>query len=83
MIYANPNQPGAVVEFKSKHLNYIGGEWVAPVQVVLTWKISVRSMAKSFCEVARRKRTFWHWMLRIVRFPPGQNVWLAGTVTCC
>lgn len=31
MIYSNPNQPGSVVDFKEKYANYIGGEWVAPV----------------------------------------------------
>ncbi|WP_107924446.1 acetaldehyde dehydrogenase ExaC [Lysinibacillus parviboronicapiens] len=32
MIYANPNTPGAVVNFKEKYDNFIGGEWVAPVK---------------------------------------------------
>ena len=32
MIYANPNTEGAVVNFKEKYDNFIGGEWVAPVK---------------------------------------------------
>ena len=32
MIYSNPNTAGAVVNFKEKYDNFIGGEWVAPVQ---------------------------------------------------
>ena len=32
MIYANPNTPGALINFKEKYDNFIGGEWVAPVK---------------------------------------------------
>ena len=32
MIYANPNTEGALVHFKEKYDNFIGGEWVAPVK---------------------------------------------------
>ncbi|MGM9923681.1 MAG: aldehyde dehydrogenase family protein [Bacillus sp. (in: firmicutes)] len=32
MIYANPNTKGAVVNFKEKYDNFIGGEWVAPIK---------------------------------------------------
>ena len=32
MIYANPNTAGAVINFKEKYDNFIGGEWVAPVK---------------------------------------------------
>lgn len=31
MIYANPNTEGALVNFKERYDNFIGGEWVAPV----------------------------------------------------
>lgn len=34
MIYANPNTEGAVINFKEKYDNFIGGEWVAPVKGV-------------------------------------------------
>lgn len=32
MIYANPNTEGALVHFKVKYDNFIGGKWVAPVK---------------------------------------------------
>ncbi|MFC3034702.1 aldehyde dehydrogenase family protein [Pseudoalteromonas fenneropenaei] len=31
MIYANPNSAGALVHFKAEYHNYIGGQWVPPV----------------------------------------------------
>ncbi|MFE0503036.1 acetaldehyde dehydrogenase ExaC [Peribacillus butanolivorans] len=31
MIYANPNTEGAVIHFKEKYDNFIGGKWVTPV----------------------------------------------------
>lgn len=31
MIYANPNTEGALVQFKEQYENFIGGEWVKPV----------------------------------------------------
>ncbi|WP_040640661.1 aldehyde dehydrogenase family protein, partial [Zestomonas thermotolerans] len=31
MIYAHPGTPGAIVSFKSRYGNYIGGEFVPPV----------------------------------------------------
>ncbi len=32
MIYANPNTAGALINYKEKYDNFIGGEWVAPVK---------------------------------------------------
>ncbi|WP_269620944.1 acetaldehyde dehydrogenase ExaC [Zhongshania sp. BJYM1] len=32
MIYAQPGEAGSVVTFKPRYENYIGGEWVAPVE---------------------------------------------------
>eukprot|EP01034_Spumella_vulgaris_P039390 gene39390-48679_t len=32
MNYAHPGTPGAIVSFKSRYGNYIGGEFVAPVK---------------------------------------------------
>ena len=32
MIYANPNTEGAVINFKDKYDNFIGGKWVPPVK---------------------------------------------------
>ena len=31
MLYANPNTPGAKVQYKPRYDNFIGGKWVAPV----------------------------------------------------
>nr|MBO2512166.1 aldehyde dehydrogenase [Gammaproteobacteria bacterium] len=31
MIYAHPGTPGAIVSFKPRYGNYIGGEFVPPV----------------------------------------------------
>ena len=31
MIYANPNTDGAIINFKEKYDNFIGGKWVPPV----------------------------------------------------
>ena len=31
MIYAQPGQPGAKVNFKPRYENFIGGQWVPPV----------------------------------------------------
>lgn len=32
MIYAKPGTEGAIVQFKPRYENYIGGEWVPPVK---------------------------------------------------
>ena len=32
MIYANPGQDGAIVNFNSRYENFIGGQWVPPVE---------------------------------------------------
>ncbi|GLS91096.1 aldehyde dehydrogenase [Psychromonas marina] len=32
MIYANPGSAGAIVTFKQRYENFIGGQWVAPVK---------------------------------------------------
>ncbi|MEY1663021.1 acetaldehyde dehydrogenase ExaC [Isoalcanivorax beigongshangi] len=52
MIYANPGAEGAVVSFKSKYGNYIGGEWVAPVKGRYFDNISPVN-GKVFCEIPR------------------------------
>ncbi|HGF7475930.1 TPA: aldehyde dehydrogenase family protein [Vibrio mimicus] len=31
MIYAKPGEPGSVVSFKPRYQNYIGGQWVEPI----------------------------------------------------
>ncbi|MES9945857.1 MAG: aldehyde dehydrogenase family protein [Candidatus Thiodiazotropha sp.] len=52
MIYVEPNQPGSKIEFKSRYENYIGGEWVAPVEGRYFENISPVN-GKSFCEIPR------------------------------
>lgn len=52
MIYTNPNQAGAVVNFKEKYDNYIGGQWVAPVNGRYMDNISPVN-GQVFCQVAR------------------------------
>ncbi|MGO2051947.1 aldehyde dehydrogenase [Glutamicibacter sp. 287] len=51
-VYANPNTDGALVNFKSRYENYIGGEWVAPVKGMYFENVTPIT-GKSFCEVAR------------------------------
>lgn len=51
-IYANPNTDGALVAFKSRYENYIGGQWVAPVKGMYFENITPVT-GKAFCEVAR------------------------------
>ena len=52
MIYKNPNTDGALVSFKSRYDNYIGGEFVAPVDGRYFENPSPVN-GKTFCEVAR------------------------------
>ncbi|AKF96206.1 aldehyde dehydrogenase [Brevibacillus laterosporus] len=52
MIYANPNQSGAKVEFKSRYDNYIGGKWVAPIHGEYFENVTPIT-GKVFCEIAR------------------------------
>ncbi|MDN9009650.1 aldehyde dehydrogenase [Brevibacillus laterosporus] len=52
MIYANPNQPGAKVAFKSRYDNYIGGKWVAPIHGEYFENVTPIT-GKVFCEIAR------------------------------
>ena len=32
MLYANPGRADALFNFKSRYENFIGGEWVAPLE---------------------------------------------------
>lgn len=52
MIYERPGQPGSKVCFKSRYLNYINGEWTAPVKGQYFENPSPVN-GKVFCEVAR------------------------------
>jgi len=52
MIYAQPGNEGSAVSFKSRYENYIGGEWVAPIEGRYFENITPVT-GKVFCEVAR------------------------------
>ncbi|WP_321323510.1 aldehyde dehydrogenase family protein [Thiomicrorhabdus sp.] len=52
MQYANPNTAGAVISFKERYENFIGGEWVAPVDGEYFDNISPVT-GKAFCQVPR------------------------------
>jgi aldehyde dehydrogenase len=52
MTYAPPNHDGAIVKFRARYENYIGGEWVPPVKGQYFEDITPVT-GKPFCEVAR------------------------------
>ena len=52
MIYANPGSDGALVNFKNQYGNYIGGEWVKPVNGQYFDNISPVN-GKVFCQIPR------------------------------
>lgn len=52
MIYANPNTPGAVVDFRPSYGNFIGGEWVEPVKGDYFSNTSPVN-GKPFCQIPR------------------------------
>ena len=52
MIYANPNTPGALINFKDTYDNFIGGQWVAPIEGQYFDNITPVT-GKVFCKVAR------------------------------
>ncbi|MER2138259.1 MAG: aldehyde dehydrogenase, partial [Arthrobacter sp.] len=50
-VYAQPGQGEALVSFKPRYENWIGGEWVAPVKGGYFENVSPVT-GKVFCEVA-------------------------------
>ncbi|SEI64584.1 aldehyde dehydrogenase [Allopseudospirillum japonicum] len=52
MIYAQPNTPGAVVDFQARYGNFIGGQWVAPVKGEYFTNISPVN-GQAICEIPR------------------------------
>ncbi len=52
MTYVPPNSDGALVKFRSRYENYIGGQWVPPVKGQYFEDITPVT-GKPFCEVAR------------------------------
>lgn len=52
MIYKRPGAPGAVVQFKAEYQNFIGGEWVKPVDGQYFDNVSPVN-GQSFCRIPR------------------------------
>jgi aldehyde dehydrogenase len=52
MIYTNPGSAGAIVNFKSRYENFIGGDWVAPVSGHYMENVSPVN-GEVFCNVPR------------------------------
>ncbi|MGV0352862.1 acetaldehyde dehydrogenase ExaC [Corynebacterium confusum] len=52
--YANPGTPGAIVNFRERYENYIGGQWVPPVDGEYLDNITPVT-GEVFCQVARGK----------------------------
>ena len=52
MIYAAPGSEGAIFSFKNRYDNFIGGEWVAPVEGRYFDNLSPVN-GQSYCEVSR------------------------------
>lgn len=52
MIYKNPGQPGSLINFKKRYDNFIGGEWVAPVDGEYFENVTPVT-GRVFCEIAR------------------------------
>ncbi len=72
MIYANPNTPGAVVHFRDRYDNFIGGQWVPPVKGQYFDNVSPVN-GQAFCQVPgpRRKTSNWPWTPLMPPRPPG------------
>ncbi|KGJ99068.1 acetaldehyde dehydrogenase ExaC [Thalassotalea sp. ND16A] len=52
MIYATPGQDGSVITFKEQYQNFIGGQWLAPVNGQYFENISPVN-GKPFCQIPR------------------------------
>ncbi len=52
MVYANPGSEGAIVQFKPQYENYIGGQWVAPVDGTYFDNVSPVN-GETFCKIPR------------------------------
>ena len=52
MLYANPGSPDAIFSFKSRYENFIGGEWVAPLEGKYFDNITPVT-GEVFCEIPR------------------------------
>ncbi|MCX8003028.1 MAG: aldehyde dehydrogenase family protein, partial [Anoxybacillus mongoliensis] len=54
MIYAQPGQPGSLITFKKRYENFIGGEWVPPIDGEYFENVSPVT-GQVYCEVPRSK----------------------------
>jgi len=52
MVYVPPNQDGSRVSFRSRYANFIGGEWVKPVNEQYFENVTPVT-GKAFCEIPR------------------------------
>ncbi|MCP5419990.1 MAG: aldehyde dehydrogenase [Gammaproteobacteria bacterium] len=52
MLYAQPGQPNATITFKPRYANFIGGEWIAPVDGRYFENVTPVT-GKVFCEIPR------------------------------
>ena len=50
--YAPPGSPGSLMSFQSRYENFIGGQWVAPVQGEY-FEVPSPVTGQIYCEVAR------------------------------
>lgn len=55
MIYVTPGEAGSVITFKERYQNFIGGQWVAPVNGQYFDNISPVN-GKPFCQIPRSDR---------------------------
>ena len=51
-VYAPPGSPGSLMSFQSRYENFIGGQWVAPVQGEY-FEVPSPVTGQTYCEVAR------------------------------
>jgi aldehyde dehydrogenase len=52
MIYSDPNTPGAVIDFKERYENFIGGKWVTPARGQYFDNLSPVN-GRTFCQIPR------------------------------
>jgi aldehyde dehydrogenase len=84
MIYTAPGQAGALVSFKSRYDNFIGGDWVAPRAGRYFENISPVD-GRVFCEVARSDAADIElaWTRPTRRSPAGARPASPSAATCC
>ena len=60
-LYAAPGTEGSIVDYRERYDNYIGGQWVAPVDGEYMDNISPVN-GEVFCQVARGKEADITWL---------------------